>query len=1108
VKIIETAVRRPVTTWVFVILAVVLGIYSLTQMVVELFPQIDFPRATVSTAYEETTPNEIQEYVSEKIEESVSSVEKVAKIHAISAEGFSYVIVEFDWDTDMDFANLNLREKLDRIKNFLPSDADDPVVFKFDITSFPVIKVGVSGPDLEKVKKYAEDELKPRLERLPGVAEARVTGGREREIQVNLDLARMAVYGVSTNDVTNALRKENLNRGAGTRETERTDTRVRMLSRFKSVDEIDNVVVKTVNGTPVYLREVATVNDTFKDINNLARYNRQPGVNIDIIKTSDGNIVQIADAIKERLEQDKDELADGMQTNTSQDFSAYIKGSISMVRDNAVLGSIFAAIILLIFLKNMRSTIIIIFAIPTSIVFTFFFMRLCDLTLNLITLGGLALGVGMVIDNSIVILENIVRNYTAARDKQGAPDGEGSGAAARRMNKFDLVVHASVEVGLAVLTSTFTTLAVFFPILFVVGIAGEIFEGLALAVLFALTCSLGVAFTFVPMLVAWTLVKEEGERPGIFGVLLDKLDRLIDVSFRPLTLFGRGVHAAYHSFLAGCTKNFWRGLVTVVAIVAIAVFVIVMASPKQAFFPDMDQGIFKVEIETPRGSSLAFTDAVAKKVEAWLVKKDYVRKIATTVTETNATVMITLYPKKKVELFFSTWLDEITNLSSREYEMVDDKKIPVREREKGLKEITTALRAEIEQSLRIPDTKIRIVEEEQEGGGGGGAGKGASFPVHVEIIGDDRAVLDEYALKIAALVERQKAEDALDGKKDFKEIVTNVEMGKPELRIAKDETKIVTYGLQGKDVADALEMCMAGSIAGQYRDGDDEYDITVRLAKEERRKRETLGRVLIRTPRGRQVRLSEVTTKDMERGPIWLFRRDQQNMSYVRVNCDQDKLQEVNDRVEKLIEPIKAELPEGYRIEFGGQFKEMGKAFAELGKALVFAIILVLLIMAALFESFVQPFIIMSTLFLAFAGVVLSLWISGVPMSMPANIGIIMLAGIVVNNGILLVDYINTLRKRGRGLHEAVEQGGAERMRPVMMTTLTTVLGMLPLALKLGSGTEFLYPLGVAVIGGLLFSTVFTLVFVPTLYMLIEEVRGFSGRIRESLRNRLLGEKT
>ena len=1010
-KISDTSVDRPLLVIMIVSAMIFLGWISLVGLPVDLFPEMDFPLVTVRTLYPGASPSEVEKLVTKPVEEAVSTIADVKKVSSSSIEGVSLVLVEFEWGIDLDIRSLDVRDKVAAMKAQLPDDAEDPVMNKFDMMSNEMaISISVtSGEGLFEAREFAEDEVKERLERINGVGAAMIKGGLEREIQIRVDQQKLHAYKISLGDISDALDKENIDLPGGrVKETEQELT-VRTLGEFESVQEISDIIIRYVDGKPVYLHDVAEVADSYKEIRQYARTNFEPSVQIEVMKKSGGNTVQIADDVKEAIKEINKDFPD-YSVRVALDMSLFIEDSINMVKENAIYGGILAVIILFVFLKKIKPTLIIAVAIPAAIIVTFALIKAKDLTLNLLSLGGLALGVGMLVDNSIVVLESIFRHI-----RMGKKPVEGAKIGSR-------------EVAVAITASTFTTLAVFTPIIFfTTGIVKEVFADLCYTVTFSMAVSLVVALTFVPMACSRLLKRDREPKPQYPGI-----DR------PPKQQYNKTQQRLTNTLEKILPKRFSSIMLTVLLFagcVALLAFVI----PKE-FFPRFDQGQFALTLELPVGTSLEATDKVMKQIE----KK--VQEIPELVRYT-ATI--------------NPW--DNPNEASLDAVLTDKD-----DRDISSFDIIKRVRKDIK-NMRIPGAKISVMEE------AGAHGRQAKA-VQIIVKGEDREELRRINEKYVQIVRQVKGTADVD---------TSMRQGKPEVKIELDRQALADRGLNASDVAGAIRSYLTGDVATRYREGDDEIDVRIQLIGKDELKREDIRNLLLNLPDGNKIPVDEVADIRIGTGPLVLEREDQMNVGYVTSNLEGEKLGTVTEEIIKEFGNVS--LPAQYRYEFTGEQKDMEEAFQSLFIALLIGVVVIYMILVAQFESFVQPFVIMLTVPIAIVGVVLALLITAQSFSIMVFLGLIVLAGIVVNNAIVLIDYINQLRSRGVERKEAIIEAARIRLRPILLTTLTTVFGMMPLALGIGAGSEFYQPLAITVIGGLLFSMLLTLIFIPIVYALFDD---------------------
>jgi len=1027
-KITDFSVRRPVTICMIVLCVILLGGVSLTRLSVDLFPDIKFPIAVAITEYPGAGPQEVESTVTKPLEEILGTVQNVDKIQSTTSAGSSTVVVWFKWGTDMDFATLQMREKVDLIKSFLPDEVSTPMVVKMDPSMMPVVQLGLSGgKDLADLKEVAED-IKPKLERLEGVASVAITGGYNREIQVIADPVKLEAYGIGLAQISQALKTENMNISSGIVTEGNKELYVRTMGEYTSLDDIKKVHIPLPGGGTVFLRDVAEVKDTSSEERQITRMNGEPSVGVHILKQSKANTVKVSDAVNKELQKISQEIPGGIQVAPVFDQAKFIKQSIGRVAQNAWIGGVLAVIVLFLFLRNFRSTLIIGIAIPIAIIGTFTLLYLNGLTLNMMSLGGLALGIGMMVDSSIVILENIFRYREEGH------------------SRVEAAINGADEVATAVMASTLTSIAVFLPIVYVEGMAAQLFKELALTVSFALGASLLVALTLVPMLSSKLLVVTNGLNGNGKNSILKKASQSV-AGF--LSWLDR-VYGRILVWALGHRKTVVAGVFLILA----GSFALVPLVGME-FIPSMDSGELAINVELDKGTVLEETNKVTGEIESVLGEIKEVETIFASVgaqgnqmgpqnaTPEVAQIMVVLVPK--------------TQRTRSSDEIADD----IRVKLKG-----------------ISGADIQVSASD----GGGSPSSGS--PVSISIQGDELDVLKEVAEEVVDIVKEVPG---------TREVESSFTEGRPEMRLIVNRDKASIYGLSVAQVASAVRTAFEGDVATRYRTGGDEVDVRVILPENYRKNLQDLKSVVLTSPVGIQVPLGDIARLIMETGPTQIDRENQSRVATVNSQISGRDLKSVVRDIQKELKDYP--LPKGYSIKYGGANQDMVEAFGSLGFALILAVILVYMVMASQFESLVHPFIIMFSMPTTFIGVVAGLVITGRTFSVPTFIGVIMLAGIVVNNAIVLVDYINTLRRRGLERKEAITKAGPVRLRPILMTTLTTVLGMLPIAIGLGEGAEAQAPMATAVIGGLMASTVFTLVFVPVVYTIVDDLGQWLKRI-------------
>lgn len=1022
-KIPEFSVNKKVTTAMLAMILVVVGMISFSRLGLDFFPDIEFPTVSVITVYRGAASEDIESALTKPLEQFVSSVSRVKKVSSISMESVSLVQVEFEWGTNLDFAAQDIRDQIGLYRSYLPPDATDPLVVKFSLSQMPIIFYGVTAtrPTFE-LKDLIEKEVAPRLERIDGVAAAQVFAADIREIIVDIDKIALETLNLSLDRVLGALRMENLNLPAGRIVERHSDFLVRTMGEFTSLEDIRRVVVGlTQKGEPIYLGDIAEVKDGLKETRYLARVQKQNGVYLIINKRSGANTATTGEAVKKELEKIKKTLPPDIEFHQAMDQADMITRFTSRTANNAVQGGILAIILIFLFLRNWRPTLTIFLAIPLSIVTTFIALYLAGYTLNLLTLGGLALGIGMLVDNAIVVIENIFRHME---------EGEDSDTAAKR---------GASEVGMAITASTLTTIAVFFPMVFAQGITGKLTRGLALAIAAALLSSLFVAITIVPM-IASLLFKpkkeKSGEGRGFYRGQFDKARN-----------FYRGL------LLKALRRRGWvLGGVLILFVTALSLIPFLGTE----FMPKMDRDMILLWVKMPVGTSLEETDRVVSLVEDLLSQQPEVNIISAQVgsqAEENpadmSAGMAAAGPHEGI-----LWVG-LTHKSER-------------------KSSDTEILERIRQKLpRLEGVKFEALDISRFMLGGSQA------PIDIKIYGKDLETLRRIADSMVVRIRD------VDGLRDLSHTLAK---GKPEYHVHIDREKASRFGLTLSQVANTVQTATLGRVATRYREGGEEVDLRVRFQEKYRNNLDEIRSIPLLTPFNQTVYLEQIADVEPGEGPIQITRENQVRRVSITANIAGRDLGSVVRDIQKRIEIIDRELPPGYFIEFGGEYEQMKEAFVVLAWAFALASLLVYMVMASQFEHFIHPFIIMFAIPLAIIGVVLGLVISGRPMNLPVWIGIIILAGIAVNNGIVMIDYINQLIRRGTEKREAVLRGCSVRLRPVLLTALTTILGMLPMAFSTSAGAEMRAPMAIAVVGGLTATTFLTLFIIPIIYSLVNKI--------------------
>lgn len=1023
------SVKRPVTTLMFMLIAVLIGTVSLFRLPVDLYPELEVPVAIVSVDYKGVAPQEMETLVTKPLEQSLATVRDLKNISSYSREGNSIIVVEFEYGTDMDFAALEMREKVDMVKGALPDDASAPLVLKIDPNATPVIQIGASSSmETGELKTLVEDDILSRFERLEGVASVSVSGGDETEVKIELDPEKLSGYGLSISDIRNSLRAENLNLPGGNVNNGDKEFLVRTTAEFESVDEIRELPISLRGNGVVRLSDIASVKLGYKEQTSLSRLNGKNSIGIAITKQSVANTVTVAKNVLEELSsvsQDHPEI----EFVVGSDQSEFINKSIDNVTSNAVAGGLLAVVVLFLFLRNIRSTFIVGIAIPISIITTFALMYFNGLTINLISLGGLALGIGMLVDNSIVVLENVYRFREEGYSKQEA------------------AVAGAREVAMAISASTLTTVAVFLPIVFVQGFTAIIFKQLSFTVVFSLLSSLVVALTVVPMLASQVLevgeVKQRRHKGVGIGKFLDLFSRFIDA-----------VDSKYSKLL-----NFVLSHRKTTVLTAIGIFVASMISVAFVggeFFPKEDQGQFTVTIETPFGTSLEDSDAYVQRIE------EIVEEIP-----------------EKDKVFSSVGSTEGFSLTATNSSTVNVMLVNQKDRKRSTEQIVEEVRKKAQE---IAGAKITVTEASSMGMGPTGSA------IEIEISGDDIDILKGIGADIEEIIKKVPG---------TAEVSSNTKEGDPEVRVSVDRNRASYYGITASEVANALEASVEGVKATTLKTGSDEIDVNVSMNDRVKNSVENMKQILISSNSGTSVALGQIAEIGYGNSPTQITRINQTRTVSVGSQLSGRDLKSVTDEIEAKLKGY--QLPAGYSYEFKGQQQDMMEAFSSLFLALVLSIVIIYMILASQFESLIHPLTVMLSVPFALSGGFLALFLTGRALSVPAFIGVIMLAGIVVNNAIVMVDFINQLRSRGMERNEAVVKAGFTRFRPILMTTLTTLLGLMPLALGIGEGAATQAPMATVVIGGLSLSTLLTLAFIPVVYTIFDDwtvkIRSFAEKV-------------
>ncbi len=1022
-KIPEFSVNRKVTTAMLAMILVVLGSIAFTRLGLDFFPDLEFPTVSVITTYRGASSEDIENTITRPLEQIINSVNRVNKVNSMTIEGASVIMVEFEWGTNLDFAAQDIRDQIGLYRAYLPEEATDPLVVKFNFSQFPILFGGITAdrPTVE-LKEIIDDEVAPRLERIDGVASVQVFSTEVREILVNVDKAALESLRLTLDQILVALRMENVNLPAGHIVERHSEFLIRTLGEFRNVEDIRNTIIgSSQRGQPLYLRDVAEVRDGLKEARFRSRIQREKGVIYTISKRSGANTVITAEAVKEELERIRPSLPEDIQFWPFMDQADMIQQVINRTGSNALVGGILAIFFLFVFLRNWRPTLTIALAIPLSVITTFIALYLAGYTINLLTLGGLALGIGMLVDNAIVVIENIFRHLEEGKKRD------------------DAAKRGASEVGMAITASTLTTIAVFFPMVFARGITGKLTQGLALSIAFALLASLFVALTVVPMAAS----------------LLFKANHNKNSSERPerKVQFERA-RSIYRNLLHKALKR--RGWVLAGVLGLFLLSFVIVPFLGTEFMPASDRDMIILRVKMPVGTSLEETNRVAEMVEELMAQQPEIKTVSAQIGSAAEED-----PSDLAGGFSNSGTHEgILWVGLTEQTKRDASDIEILER----------LRSQLPQ---LKGVKFEAMDMSQMMMGG------SSSPIAIKIFGKDI-----YQLKAIA----DNIVDRIQDVEGLRDVTHTFAEGKPEYHIRINREQASRMGLMVSQVANTIQTASLGKVATRYREGNEEIDIRVRFRKQSRDSLRDIENIPVMTPMNQMIRLDQVASISKGEGPIQIDRENQARVVTVMANIAGRDLGSVVRDIKERITGVERGLPSGYFIEFGGQYEDMQEAFIIMAAAFALATLLVYMIMASQFESFLHPFVIMFTIPLALIGVIVALVVSGKPVSLPVLIGFIMLGGIAVNNGIVMVDYINQLKRRGMDKAEAILQGCTVRLRPVLITAFTTILGMLPMALSTSQGSEMRAPMAITVVGGLVATTLLTLFVIPIIYSLFDRV--------------------
>lgn len=1020
------SLKRPVFATVTILALIVMGLFSYMSLNVDEYPDVEFPYVSVQVSYPGASPEQVESKITQKVEESVSSVSGVKHINSTVREGLSITTIEFSLETKPATAAQDVRDKIGRLRGALPQDADEPVIMRFDPAESPIASVVVTGNMSQReMTTMVNDIIKRRLEGIDGVGAVNIQGGLDREIQIDLDSDKIAAYGLTVNEIIDSLRSENLELPGGKLTDGNREITMRTAGNLITTDQFLNLPVARRNNTQLFIGNIATVHDTTKDATSITKYNGKQAIGIDIMKQSGTNTVKVSDQIKKELTALQKDLPAGTQLSMVRDNSKNIRDSVHDVLFNLVLGGLLAVAIVFLFLGNWRSTLISAIAIPASIISTFFIMKLLNFTLNTMSLLALSLAVGLLIDDAIVVIENIVRHMEMGKDKQSA------------------AAEGTAEIGLAVTATTLTLVAVFVPVGMMNGIVGQFFKQFGLTVAFSVLVSLLIAFTLTPMLSAKYLSHSHHVSNNHLGRWFARWNQTFDTWT-----------ARYADVLRLALAH--RGKVLAIAGVLFIASLALTPFLGSNFIPATDNGEFTVSAEVDPGMSVQTVSDLTDKLVS----------VINTAPEVNTTYAVST-------------VDNINILV---------KMPPKNERQRK----NTAVMEEVRQKLSaIPGVKVSVTTS---------AGLGGGKPVTLVVRGESFDTLADIAEQAQRTIE--KTPGSVDVSSSYKP-------GKPDAQIQIKRDRAADLGISTSAVADTLRTMFNGSVVTQFKEGEDAYDVRVRLSADDRTNLTDLNKIYLsgkykdNSGQSVMVPLSEVTQTVYATSPSEIKRYDREKQITLSSNLKDVSLGAFNKNLTAELSKIK--LPDGYSFISTGQSERMNDTFVNMGLALLMSVLFIFFVLAAQFESYMEPFSIMLALPLAIIGAILGLLIMRSDLSMMSLIGIIMLMGLVTKNAILLIDFAKQRRAEGIERNEALVEAAVIRMRPIIMTTAAMIFGMLPLALGVGPGAESRAPMAHAIIGGLITSTILTLVVVPVVYSLIDDYTlglGFVHKLKNLIRKK------
>jgi HAE1 family hydrophobic/amphiphilic exporter-1 len=998
-----------------ILIIMVLGFVALSRIGIDFFPDLQFPEVSILTTYPGAASHEMETIVTRPLEEAVSAVEGIKKLKSRSQEGISIIQVEFMWGTDLAAAAQDIRNMMEQPFDMMPDEVDRPLVLKSDMDLLPILYYGLysaTDRDQRNLRKLIKDTVEKRLENLPGVASVTISGGLEREILVNVDRSRLKAYNLTIDDLIQTIREQNRDIPGGYLIKGTEEFIVRTTGKYQNVQQIADTIVKMEDGVPVYVKDLATVEDSHEEVRYYAKTNMRDSVVMWVTKESGANTVEVATTVIKEMEKLKNILPSDIRFLNVWDTSKLIGDSVNRLRETALWGGTIAFLVLLAFLWNLRTTLTLAISIPFAIITTFIAIYFAGYTLNIITLSGLALSIGMILDNSIVVLENIFRHLQEGKERKEA---------AR---------IGSTEVSMAITASTLTSVIVFLPMVFATGITGQFAKPLGVTVTLALFASLLIALTMVPMIASRFLKVTGGNREGRF---------LTRIKSNYKILLGKSLHHRWLTVSAG----------VLLFIMSLFIFSLFIGGE---VLPKLDEIYTSGVVKLAPGLSLDETYNFVSKVEKAIMDEPEFRSIIS---------LTGLSQTSKYDAAQGAGATGV-NESMIFYEIA-----PKSERKRTAVEFMDTIRSKVPPLAKGTLYFMQTNDYFTRGGG---------RPIEIKLFGRDLSVLEKISDQVA---------EGLKKEEEIVDIDISLKMGKPEMQITVDRAKASSMGITVANVANTVDAAFLGKEVTKYRDEGDEYNVRVRFSKRDRETSRNLSDVLISSPRGFMVNLTDIAEIKEGRGPVKIERENQERAVIISADTTSSDLRAIERKVKKILDTIP--IPEGYYFGYGGSLEDMQELMITMLFTIGLISLLVYMVMAAQFESLTQPLSIMFAVPMSIVGVAIALFVTGTTLSVMSFIGIMILIGVVVNNGIVLIDYVNHLRAQGLEKDEAIIQGGITRTRPILMTTLTTIFALLPMALNRGEGAELFSPISITIFGGLLVSTLLTLLIVPSIYSLIDD---------------------